>query len=128
MPQDYPFKAPIILLETKNDQLDAKDLIAIKKNLNDAINPWHPARKVNDMIIMANAKIKAYEEEKIASQLIANGYERTLAQLKEKYQPYDLTLGGKYPEFQKQLNGLWIKETSTGYVVFHVEGDYTYGV
>ena len=125
MPQEYPFDIPILFIETKNELLNAKDLITIKDNLNTELRQiYSPVRRMNEIADMANAKIRSYEDEKIASQMVAEGYKRTLIHLQEKYRSDNVDLDGKYPEFQKKLNGLWVKEMPSGYFVFHVEGDY----
>lgn len=122
---NYPFYAPVLCIETKDEQLNAKDLIIIQKNLNNALNQtWSPSRRMNDILVMADTKIRSYKDNKIASEQVAKGYARTLIDLKEKYQSNNVTFGGKYPEFQKKLDGLWIRKMPTGYFVFHVEGDY----
>lgn len=125
MPQDYPFYAPILSLTTNNDQFNAKDLIAIEKDLhNDLRSTWSPAIRMNKIIDMTNSKIKSYEDRKIASQRVAEGYERTLIHLKEKYQSTNVYSNATYPEFQEKLHGLWIDEMPSGYFVFHVEYNY----
>ncbi len=125
IPNNYPCNAPIIFLETTDGQLETKDLITIKKNLNEKLSSnWRPSLQIYQIIDLAEAEIKSYKNKKIALQEIAKGHERTIIHLKEKYLSKNITLGNKYPEFQKKLYGLWIKEMPDGYVVFHVEGDY----
>ncbi len=126
MPHDYPFYAPILSsLETSNTMLTTQDLIAIKKKFNDDLKQiWNPARRMTEIVAMTHKHISSYEDQKIASQRVAQGYERTLPQIKEKYQTTNVYVNSQYPEFQEKLHGLWIKEMPSGYFVFHVEYNY----
>jgi hypothetical protein len=125
MPHDYPFKAPILFLETKDDQISVRDLIAINKELNNELKAiWSPARRIHEMMDKASTKISSHKDKKIASQGVAEGRTRTLVHLKEKYQCHNISGSGKYPEFQEQLRGIWVQERPDGYFVFHVDGDY----
>lgn len=125
LPQNYPFLAPIIFLETQDDQLNTQDLVTINKEFNNELKAiWHPTINIQKMIDETNIKIKSYTDKKIAAQGVAQGRTRTLVHLKEKYQPHNTSSSEKYPEFQQKLQGIWIQEKADGYFVFHVDGDY----
>ncbi|HSC24702.1 MAG TPA: hypothetical protein VLB80_00595 [Candidatus Babeliales bacterium] len=126
MPDKYPFRAPILSLTTDNNKLNAEDLIIITKSLDDKIANWSPQNRIREIVTMADETIKTYMDKRITSHWMAKtiGYERDLTYLKDKYQSINENLNGKYLEFQKKFDGLWIKTMPDGYLVFHVEGDY----
>lgn len=125
IPQNFPFNAPMLALETKADLFGPKDLAQIKRGINEELGIlWSPAVRMTKVIEIVKTKINSFNENKIALQKISLGEIRTIAQLKDKYAS-DKIYAGKYPEFQKKLQGFWAKETSTGYLVFHVDADGT---
>lgn len=125
IPQNFPFNAPMLAFQTKGDLFEPKELAQIKKGINEELSMlWSPAVRMTKVIEIVKTKINSYNENKIALQKISLGEIRTIAQLKEKYAS-DKIYAGKYPEFQKKLQGFWAKETSTGYLVFHIDADGT---
>lgn len=122
---NYPFKAPTISLETADNQLNANDLLIINKSLNANLSKnYSPRMKIIEIVDETIAEIRSFKNKRFASEQVVQGNARTIAQLKEKYLSKNMIAGIKYPELQKNLYGVWIKETAEGYGIFHVEGDF----
>lgn len=121
IPVDYPFKSPLLLLES-NDPRFIKDIITIKNSLKDQLSSqWSPGLKISTIIDMTYKKLSLYKKMISAT---AQSQIRTIDHLKAEYLNKKTIVGYKYPEFQEKLKGLWVKETSFGYLVFQVHGDY----
>lgn len=110
----HPFGPSFIILED--------NLKNVEKSVNKRLNNWHPSIKISNILTIIDEEITQEKQRNQQIESIKSGKIITKEMIKDKYLPSSNFIG-KYPEFQKQLHGLWMYESELGYVIFYVKND-----